>query len=119
MMLTGDAIDVQEAHRLGMVSKVCPTAELPDRTLDYARRIAEVPTMTALMIEESVNRVKRCRIVKDVLRNTKEGVSDAAMEAACGLHNLRVGNRKRRLKKVAVSNAANLSRNLVLQQLFT
>ena len=33
----------------------------------------------------------RCRIVKDVLRNTAEEVSDSAMEAACGLHNLRVG----------------------------
>jgi enoyl-CoA hydratase len=58
MMLTGDAIDVQEAHRLGMVSKVFPTAELPDRTLDYARRIAQVPTMTALMIKESVNQTQ-------------------------------------------------------------
>jgi hypothetical protein len=38
-------------------------------------------------------------MVKDVLRNTKEGVSDSAMEAACGLHNLRVQNRKRRLKR--------------------
>jgi enoyl-CoA hydratase len=58
MMLTGDAIDVQEAHRLGMVSKVFPTDELPDRTLDYARRIAQVPTMTALMIKESVNQTQ-------------------------------------------------------------
>jgi enoyl-CoA hydratase len=55
MMLTGDAIDVHEAHRLGMVSKVFPVAELSERTLDYARRIAQVPTMTALMIKESVN----------------------------------------------------------------
>jgi enoyl-CoA hydratase len=55
MMLTGDAIDVHEAHRLGMVSKVFPTDELSERTLDYARRIALVPTMTALMIKESVN----------------------------------------------------------------
>ena len=55
LMLTGDAIDVQEAHRLGMVSKIFPAADLADRTLDYARRIAKVPTMTALMIKESVN----------------------------------------------------------------
>jgi enoyl-CoA hydratase len=55
MMLTGDAIDVQEAHRLGMVSKIFPAAELSERTLDYARRIAQVPTMAALMIKESVN----------------------------------------------------------------
>jgi enoyl-CoA hydratase len=55
MMLTGDAIDVQEAHRLGMVSKIFPEAELAEQTLEYAKRIAKVPTMTALMIKESVN----------------------------------------------------------------
>lgn len=55
LLLTGDSIDVDEAHRLGMVSKVFPRAELEDRTLDFARRIAVLPTMTALMIKESVN----------------------------------------------------------------
>ena len=55
LMLTGDSIDVHEAHRLGMVSKVFPRDELGDRALDFARRIAALPTMTALMIKESVN----------------------------------------------------------------
>jgi enoyl-CoA hydratase len=55
LMLTGDAIEVEEAHRLGMVSKVFPNDELGDRTLDFARRIAALPTMTALLIKESVN----------------------------------------------------------------
>lgn len=50
-------------------------------------------------VEHALSGAKRCRIVKDVLRNTKAGVSDAAMEAACGLHNVRVQNRKRRLKR--------------------
>jgi hypothetical protein len=45
-------------------------------------------------VEHAVAGVKRCRIVKDVLRNTAEEVSDSAMEIACGLHNLRVQNRK-------------------------
>src|SRR6266568_2501767 len=55
LMLTGDALDVDEAYRLGMVSKVFPTDELPERTLELARRIAALPTMTALLIKESVN----------------------------------------------------------------
>jgi enoyl-CoA hydratase len=55
LMLTGDAIDVHEAHRLGMVSKIFPVDDLEERTLAYARRIAELPTMTALLIKESVN----------------------------------------------------------------
>jgi enoyl-CoA hydratase len=55
LMLTGDSIDIHEAHRLGMVSKVFPQDELAERTLDFARRIAQLPTMTALLIKESVN----------------------------------------------------------------
>jgi len=55
LMLTGDAIDVDEAHRLGMVSKVFPVDDLSERTLEFARRIAQLPTMTALLIKESVN----------------------------------------------------------------
>ena len=55
LMLTGDAIDADEAHRLGMVSKIFPTDELADRTLEFARRIAAVPTMTALLVKQAVN----------------------------------------------------------------
>jgi enoyl-CoA hydratase len=55
LMLTGDSIDVDEAYRMGMVSKVFPLAELADRTVDFARRICAIPTMAALLIKESVN----------------------------------------------------------------
>jgi len=55
LLLTGDSLDAHDAHALGMVTKVFPTDELADRTLDFARRIAELPTMTALLIKESVN----------------------------------------------------------------
>jgi enoyl-CoA hydratase len=46
---------VDEAHRIGMVSKVFPRADLEDKTLEFARRIAERPTMAALLIKDSVN----------------------------------------------------------------
>jgi enoyl-CoA hydratase len=55
LMLTGDSITVDDAYQLGMVSKVFTAAELGERTLEYARRIAALPTMTALLIKESVN----------------------------------------------------------------
>jgi enoyl-CoA hydratase len=55
LMLTGDSISADEAHALGMVSKIFPADRLADDTLAFARRIAEVPTMAALMIKESVN----------------------------------------------------------------
>jgi enoyl-CoA hydratase len=55
LLLTGDSLPVDEAHALGMVSKVFPADDLADRTLEFARRIAALPTMTALLIKESVN----------------------------------------------------------------
>jgi enoyl-CoA hydratase len=55
LLLTGDSLSVDEAHSLGMVSKVFAGDELGDRTLELAQRIARLPTMTSLLIKESVN----------------------------------------------------------------
>ena len=55
LMLTGDSLDVEEAHRLGMVSRIYPAEELADRTVELARRIAERPTVTSLLVKDSVN----------------------------------------------------------------
>lgn len=55
LMLTGDSLDADEAHRLGMVSKVFPRQDLAERTVAFAERIAVLPTAAALLIKESVN----------------------------------------------------------------
>jgi enoyl-CoA hydratase len=55
LLLTGDSIDADEAYSLGMVSKVFPRDQLAGRTLEFAGRIAALPSMTSLMIKESVN----------------------------------------------------------------
>jgi enoyl-CoA hydratase len=55
LMLTGDSLTVEDAYQLGMVSKIFPAAELADKTLQFVRRIAEVPTMAALLMKEAVN----------------------------------------------------------------
>jgi enoyl-CoA hydratase len=55
LLLTGDSLSADDAHALGMVSKVFPTEELGERTLEFARRIAKLPTMTSLLIKEAVN----------------------------------------------------------------
>ena len=55
LLLTGDSMGVDEAHSLGMVSKVFPKDELGEKTLDFARRIARTPTVAALLIKEAVN----------------------------------------------------------------
>ena len=55
LMLTGDSLYVDEAHPLGMVSKVIPTDQLAERTSEFARRRAQPLTMTALLIKELAN----------------------------------------------------------------
>jgi enoyl-CoA hydratase len=55
LLLTGDALEADEAHALGMVSKVFPADQLTDQTVEFARRIAKLPTMSSLLIKEAVN----------------------------------------------------------------
>ncbi|WP_314037676.1 enoyl-CoA hydratase [Dietzia sp. CH92] len=58
LLLTGDAIDADEAHRIGMVSKVFPEGRLEEDTIEFARRIAARPSAAALMIKEAVNQTQ-------------------------------------------------------------
>ncbi|MDW5595790.1 enoyl-CoA hydratase [Conexibacter stalactiti] len=55
LLLTGDAIDAEEAQRIGIVSKVFANDQLEERTLAFARRIAALPTVAALVVKDSVN----------------------------------------------------------------
>ncbi len=55
-----------------------------------------------------ISGVKRCRIVKDELRLTKEYLSDVVMEIACGLHNLRITFRQP-MKTIDITNVEELS----------
>jgi len=58
LLLTGDSLTVDEAYRLGMVSKVFPAGRLEEDTLAFARRIARLPGPAALMIKEAVNQTQ-------------------------------------------------------------
>jgi enoyl-CoA hydratase len=58
LLLTGDSISAQEAHRLGMVSKVFGKERLVEDTLAFAERIARMPSAAALMIKEAVNQTQ-------------------------------------------------------------
>ena len=59
--------------------------ELSEAAKEHNRLIARV----RIVVEHVIAGVKRCRIVKDIFRNTKEGYDDRVMELACGLHNFR------------------------------
>lgn len=61
-----------------------------------------------IVVENVICGVKRCRIVKDTLRLTKENISDLVMEIACGLHNLRVTFRQP-MQTIDITNVEELS----------
>jgi enoyl-CoA hydratase len=69
LLLTGDSVDADEAYRLGMVSKVFPVDQLEEKTLEFARRIAERPTMAALLIKDSVNAASDAMGFTEALRH--------------------------------------------------
>lgn len=69
LLLTGDSIDADEAYRLGMVSKLFPLEELAEKTLEFARRIAQPPTMAALLIKDSVNAAADAMGFSEALRH--------------------------------------------------
>ena len=69
LLLTGDSIDAEEAYRLGMVSKVFPLAELEERTLAFARRIAQRPSVASLLVKDSVNAAADAMGFSEALRH--------------------------------------------------
>jgi len=56
-LLAAEELDAAEAWRLGMVNKVVPRAELAERALELARRVALVPPITAQIVKGSLNHV--------------------------------------------------------------
>jgi len=50
-------------------------------------------------VEHAIAGIKRSRCVKDTLRNTRPDCSDRFIETATGLHNLRICQRKRPLRR--------------------
>ena len=59
--------------------------ELSEPDKAHNRLISQV----RIVVEHVISGIKRCRIVKDVFRNTKEGYDDTVIDLACGLHNFR------------------------------
>jgi len=56
LQYTGDRVDAQEAHRLGLVSKVAPDDSLMEVSLELAHRLAQGPTQSLSLIKYLVHR---------------------------------------------------------------
>jgi enoyl-CoA hydratase len=84
LCLTGRRIDAEEAHRIGLVSRVVDQQALPDEALAVARQIAEAPQQTleitkrylsgnqGLGFEESF-RIEHDDVFDQLLRDTPLG----------------------------------------------
>ncbi|MFI5404076.1 MAG: enoyl-CoA hydratase-related protein, partial [Planctomycetota bacterium] len=59
LLLLGDAVDAEHAARLGLANRVVPDAQLMDATMEWARRLADGPTlaisMTKRMLQNELN----------------------------------------------------------------
>ena len=74
----------------------CPTSQKKPRGRDLTEaelRCNRLLSSARISVEHALAGVKRSRIVKDVLRNSKVGFSDRVMEIACALHNWRTASR--------------------------
>lgn len=58
LLFTSDWLGAEDAREIGMVAEVWPRAELADRTLALARRIAQKPLFALKMAKLAVNRAQ-------------------------------------------------------------
>ncbi|MCW2526808.1 MAG: putative enoyl-CoA hydratase EchA13 [Pseudonocardiales bacterium] len=58
LMLTGDSLSAKEAYELGMISRIFPNDTFREQTVEFARRVAGVPTMASVLIKEAVNQAQ-------------------------------------------------------------
>jgi hypothetical protein len=79
----------RRSPRAARRKKKPPGGALAEAAKRANRKLARI----RVRVEHALAGVKRSRIVKDVFRNTKPGLSDVSMEVACGLHNVRVTHR--------------------------
>jgi enoyl-CoA hydratase len=68
LMLTGDAISGAEAARLGFANRAYPAAELEERVLEIAARVAKVPSDLQQLNKRSVHRAMEIMGIRAAIR---------------------------------------------------
>jgi len=71
-LLTGDLIPAREAERIGLVNHVVPPGEVLARATDFARRLAEGPTLAIRWTKLSIN--KHVRQAANLILDTSMAV---------------------------------------------
>jgi enoyl-CoA hydratase len=68
MVLTGDMIDAETAHRFGLVNHVYPAAELEAKTMELAEKIAEKAPIALQLSKEAVKFASRSNLDEGLRR---------------------------------------------------
>jgi enoyl-CoA hydratase/carnithine racemase len=68
LLYTGDLIDAEEAHRVGMVNRVFPDEQLEAETLRFARRAAAISLEGLKMTKAAINRGAEIAGIREALR---------------------------------------------------
>ncbi len=71
MLLTGRWIEVEEAHRWGMINQIYPSADLMDKTWEMARLLASGPPLVYAAIKEIVRDSEDSKFQDTMNRITK------------------------------------------------
>ena len=87
LSLSGEMIDAAEAHRIGLVSRVTPTADLEDEVRGYAAALATMPTLAiaeakrllrdafTLDLREALHREAKAQARMGTTEDFREGVT--------------------------------------------
>ncbi len=68
MVLTGDMIDAERAHRFGLVNHIYPIAELEAKTFELAEKIAEKAPIALQLSKEAVKFASRSNLDEGLRR---------------------------------------------------
>ena len=92
LIATAGYVDAQEAHRLGMVNRVVPRAELEETALALAAEIAKMHPHALLMAKRAVNQTLDAQGQHNALQNAFDlhSLGHANAWAVCG-HVVTVG----------------------------
>jgi DDE superfamily endonuclease len=82
---TGFQGHVMEGVAIHQPKKKPRGGQLSSEDKEHNRLISSV----RVVVEHVIAGIKRCRIVKEVFRNTMLGYEEVVMNLACGLHNFR------------------------------
>jgi len=80
LILTGRMMDVDEAERAGLVSRVVSLAELMDTAMEVAETIAAMSLPAAIMAKEAVNRAYETSLSEGVMFERRLFYSTFALE---------------------------------------